>query len=102
MKITNPQPLMTTLKQQEENVYTLDWGTIKKGSESNRQLTVEDYQSKNLVTKASCGCTKPKMIKPNMLNIKYNTNLLGRILKSVYIFDDEEKVTIKMIGKIEN
>ena len=103
MKIINLQPEITTLTKQGENVYTLDWGIIKKGSESNRQLTVEDFQKQRSVVKTSCGgCTKAKIVSPNTLNINYDTNLLGRILKNVYIFDGEEKVTIKMIGKIEN
>ena len=100
MKITNLQPQLTSLTKQDENNYTLDWGTIKKGSDRNRQLQLDSMQSQNATARTSCGgCTSAK-ITDNVLNINYNTNLLGRILKYVYIYDAEEKTTIKLIGNI--
>jgi len=91
----------TTLTKQSETDYTLDWGTVKKGSDRNRQLKLEDLKSNNITIRTSCGgCTKATIIKDNILNINYNTNLLGRILKSVYIFDNGEKTTIKLNGKV--
>lgn len=99
MKITNLKTENSTLIKVEDNSYELNYGTIKKGADPNQKLSVEEIEGK-LKTKVSCGgCTKAKLT-DNILSIWYNTNLLGRINKFVYLFENDKKTTIKLTGKI--
>lgn len=99
MKISNLKPEKSTLTKTEDNFYELDYGTIKKGADPEQRLSIEETEGK-LKTKVSCGgCTKAK-VTYNILAIWYNTNLLGRINKFVYLFEDDKKTTIKLTGKI--
>lgn len=99
MKISNLKPENSTLTKTEENFYELDYGTIKKGADPNQRLSIEETKGK-LKTKVSCGgCTRAKLT-DNILSIWYNTNLLGRVNKFVYIFEGDKKTTIKLTGKI--
>lgn len=99
MKITNLKPEMSTLEKVDNLNYNLDYGVIKKGSDPNLKIYLEDF-SDTIRVKASCGaCTKINL-KNNVLNINYNTNLSGRILKKVYIFEKDKTIKIHLKGKI--
>lgn len=103
---------LTTLKKVEEGKYEIDYGTIKKGIkvEIEVELSTETEMTK-FFAKPSCGgCTKVKTLYVKSdkagVYVNYDTNLLGRINKSVYFFYEDKdnkdfKTTIKLIGKIE-
>lgn len=100
MKISNLKPENSTLTKTEENFYELDYGTIKKGADPHQKLSLEEVEGA-LKAKVSCGgCTKAKVV-DNILTVWYNTNLLGRINKFVYLFEGDKKTTIKLKGNIQ-
>lgn len=110
--LTKTSEDITVLKQTEEGKYELDYGTITKGKEVKIEL---EFNPGIIMTKffakPSCGgCTTVKVTyaKENKAGIfiEYNTNLLGRINKFVYLFYEgkdkkEHKLEVKLTGKIE-
>jgi|AntRauTorckE6833_2_1112554.scaffolds.fasta_scaffold11025_2 hypothetical protein len=100
MKLENLKPEMSTLTKIDNLNYNLDFGDIKHKSDPDLKLKFET-DSEDIKVKTSCGgCTKA-WVKDNMIFINYNTSLLGRILKHVYIFEGENKIDIKLTGKIK-
>lgn len=99
MTFKNLKPEMATLTKVDDVTYRLDYGDIKYGSDSDLKLEIET-EAQKLSVKVSCGgCTKAS-IKDNVLHINYDTKLLGRILKHVYLFEDDKKIDIRLIGKV--
>jgi formate dehydrogenase assembly factor FdhD len=99
MTIKNLKPGMSTLIKKSDVEYSIDFGNIKKGSDPDLKLSLET-ESEKLRTSVSCGGCAKATINNNVLQINYNTELLGRILKSVYVFEDEQKTTIKLLGQV--
>ena len=88
---TNPNaPVMSFEKE------TIDYGTIEKGSDGKRIFTFTNTGKSPLKiekVKSSCGCTIPSYPKEeimpgesNKIEVKYNTNRIGRFSKSVSIY----------------
>lgn len=103
---------ITVLKQVEDSKYELDYGTTTKGKEVKIELEFSpNVTMTKFFAKPSCGgCTTVKVTyaKENKAGIfiEYNTNLLGRISKFVYLFYEgtdkkQHKIQIKLTGKIE-
>lgn len=93
----------------------VDYGTIEKGSDPLRTINVTNKGAKPLLIQdcsASCGCTVPtcprEPIMPGKsakISIKYDTNKLGVINKSVTIISNDPKApakTIQVKGNVIN
>lgn len=100
MKITNLKPEMSTLTKTDALNYTLDYGTIPHKSDPNLKLEITEFEQKPKV-KVSCGGCTTARLSENILNITYDTSLLGRINKYVYLFEGETKTTIKLTGRVQ-
>lgn len=111
-KLSKTSEDITVLKQTEDSKYELDYNTITKGKEVKIELEFNpEVKMNRFFAKPSCGgCTTVKVTyaKENKAGIfiEYNTNLLGRINKFVYLFYEdtdrkEHKIEIKLTGKIE-
>lgn len=74
---------------------TIDYGTIKKGADGNREFVFTNNGNKPLTitnTQGSCGCTVPtkpeKAINPGekgSIGVKYDTNRVGPFTKTVTV-----------------
>lgn len=113
VKIENLREFVSKVELPEDfdlfkNTIVLDYGVKKKGSERTSQLklTYEDGEDKLSTITASCGCTQPHIKevdeKTQLLEIGYNTNILGAFSKNVVAFskDKKRKQIIKITGKI--
>ena len=92
----------------------IDYGVIEKGSNGIRDFEfTNDGNSPLIITnvKTTCGCTIPK--KPNKpvlpaesekIQVKYDTNRIGFIRKSIIVSSNAEKPTVilKITGKVTN
>ncbi|AGO47606.1 hypothetical protein Phi17218_073 [Cellulophaga phage phi17:2_18] len=81
-KITNMTP--SKVKIAKEGLYfSADLGELKYGEDSTFELKVEVEGASKVTSKGSCGCLETTVI-PNendyTFKVKYNTNLLGKIL----------------------
>ncbi len=91
---------------------TVDYGTIKQHSDPLRTVKFTNTGTEPLVIKnarGSCGCTVPKWSKEpvmpgeeSVIEIRYATNRLGKINKTVTITTNEggKPHVIKVIGKV--
>ncbi|MBT8189775.1 MAG: DUF1573 domain-containing protein [Saprospiraceae bacterium] len=91
---------------------TVDYGTINKNSEPLRTLSFTNTGDEPLVIKSakgSCGCTVPTFprepIMPgesSVIEIRYSTNRLGKINKTVKITTNEgtQPHILKVVGNI--
>jgi hypothetical protein len=92
----------------------LDYGTIKQGADGERSIIVTNTGDAPLLItdcKGSCGCTVPKCqtepIKPgatSTITVKYDTNRLGPINKTVTINSNatnKPTMEVKLAGSIE-
>jgi len=91
---------------------TVDYGTIKQHGEPLRKVSFTNTGTEPLVIKnarGSCGCTVPTWPKEPILpgasadiEIRYATNRLGKINKTVKITTNEggDPHVIKVVGKI--
>lgn len=95
----------------QNKLITLDYGTIKQKSEGTSQLkfTFEDLNEMPKTVKSSCGCTTPKILKPFkdepiiVLELGYNTNLLGAFSKQVTLIAEDKirKQIILIKGEVK-
>lgn len=103
---------LTALNKVEADKYELDYDTIKKDTEVKIELEfMPELSMTKFFVKPSCGgCTKAKAtyVKEDKAGIfiEYDTKLLGRINKYVYLFYEDKdrksyKIEIKLTGKIE-
>lgn len=87
--------------------YLADYGFQQRGFDSNFQVQLETEEKISKINaRGSCGCvtvTKEK-ISDHQYNIKvhYDSKLLGRILKTVWIGVNEEKLEVKLRGSVRN
>lgn len=91
---------------------TIDYGEIKKGSDGVRVFEFTNTGDIDLVitnVTSSCGCTIPKKpdgpIKPGAsgkIEVKYDTNRLGPIRKTVTVYSNAEEPTkaLKIKGRV--
>ncbi|WP_417886375.1 DUF1573 domain-containing protein [Zunongwangia sp.] len=91
---------------------TLDFGEIKKGSDGTRVFEFKNTGDIDLIIKevtSSCGCTIPKKpkdpIKPGKtgeIEVKYDTNRVGPIRKTVTVYSNSDEPTkaLKIKGRV--
>ncbi len=91
---------------------TLDYGTIVKGADGNREFVFTNTGNEPLIIsscKGSCGCTVPKCptepILPgetSKIKVKYDTNRLGKVTKMVTVTSNagEPIKTIKIVVNV--
>ena len=97
------------------NTTTIDYGTIKKGSDGNKEFIVKNIGKKPLIisnVKPSCGCTSPSWTrepiapgKTGKISVHYNTNLVNPFMKNIEVYsnDPENSRTILYIkGNVVN
>ncbi len=78
---------------------TLDYGTVKTGSDGHRIFTVKNTGDKPLIlssVKPSCGCTVPEWStdpimpgKSSQIKVGYNTALNGPFTKQIEVFSND-------------
>jgi len=102
MKITNLTEAKVKLTED-----TLDYGKIKKGSNTTFQLLIEENEPISFVKNKNCGCFKVKGSNEDgkiKLDFTYDSNLLGEFNKPINIFYNhegvEKRVTIKVKGNV--
>lgn len=93
---------------------THDFGTVKKGDKTEHTFIFTNTSNEPVKltrVKASCGCTTPKWtsaeVKPNEtgeIQVKYNSNRIGRFTKSITVnYDSSARPIILYIkGEVEN
>lgn len=91
---------------------TIDYGTIKKNADGNRQFTFTNNGNKPLIitnTTGSCGCTVPtKPTEPIMpgqkgtIGVKYDTSRTGQFTKTVTVTSNasETPKTLTIKGNV--
>lgn len=91
---------------------TLDYGTIVKGADGNREFVFTNTGNEPLIIsscKGSCGCTVPKCptepILPGetaKIKVKYDTNRLGKVTKTVTVTSNagEPVKTVKIVVNV--
>ncbi len=92
---------------------TVDYGTIERGSDGNRVFKFTNTGDKPLIitnTRGSCGCTVPRHPQGAILpgeseeiEVRYDTNRLGRINKSVTVSTNAgSPVRLQITGEVIN
>ena len=86
---------------------TIDYGTIKKGSEPLRKFSFKNGGNEPLLitnAKGSCGCTVPTYPKEAILpgqssaiEVRYDTNRLGKFTKNVTVTINDGSSTVLTI-----
>lgn len=81
------------------NTTTLDYGTVKPGSDGNRTFLVKNTGDKPLIisrVQPSCGCTTPDWSKDPIMpgktgeiKVHYNTAGLGQFQKIIEVFSND-------------
>jgi hypothetical protein len=91
---------------------TVDYGTIVKGSDGNREFIFTNNGNEPLIIsscKGSCGCTVPKCPTEPVLpgetakiKVKYDTNRLGKFTKSITVTSNAGAPlkTVKITGNV--
>lgn len=91
---------------------TVDYGTITKGADGNREFIFTNDGNEPLIIsscKGSCGCTVPKCPTEPVLpgetakiKVKYDTNRLGKFTKTVTVTSNagEPVKTVKIMGNV--
>ena len=78
---------------------TLDYGTVKLGTDGHRSFTVKNIGDKPLIiskVQAQCGCTTPEIptdpIMPGktaQLKVGYDTNIAGPFVKIIEVYSND-------------
>lgn len=90
---------------------TIDYGTIKKGSEPLRKFAFKNSGNDPLIitnAKGSCGCTVPTYPKEAILpgessaiEVRYDTNRLGKFTKNVTVTtNDGSSTVLTIVGEV--
>lgn len=87
--------------------YIADYGFQTRGFDSNFTVEVKSEEDiKDFLARGSCGCVTVKKDKLDNfrynLKIRYDSNLLGRIIKTVWININGDKWEIKLRGSVRN
>ncbi|MFI2743887.1 DUF1573 domain-containing protein [Zhouia sp. PK063] len=92
---------------------TIDYGDIAKGSNGERTFEFTNTGAAPLIitdVKSSCGCTVPSWTKDPVapgkkgeIKVKYNTNIVGPIRKTIIVMSnaDTPNVPLKIKGTVE-
>lgn len=78
---------------------TIDYGTIKKGSDGNREFVVKNIGDKPLIitnVKPACGCTTPTWTKEpiapgktGVIKVWYDTKIVNPFTKLIEVFSND-------------
>src|SRR5690606_23137728 len=89
-----------------------DFGNLKKGDNAETEFTFKNNSKENVTivsAKASCGCTVPTYStdviapgKTGSIKVKYNTNTIGKIDKTVTVTTNLGVKKLKIAGNVEN
>ncbi|MUU77978.1 DUF1573 domain-containing protein [Winogradskyella endarachnes] len=84
----------------------IDYGTIEKGADGKRTFEFTNTGDAPLVitnAKSTCGCTVPNWPKEAILPgesgtivVKYNTNRLNKIAKTITVYSNAERPTVAL------
>lgn len=84
----------------------IDYGTIEKGADGKRTFEFTNTGDAPLVitnAKSTCGCTVPSWPKEAILPgesgtivVKYNTNRLNKIAKTITVYSNAERPTVAL------
>lgn len=89
-----------------------DYGTIEKGADGMCEFVFTNIGKEPLIlenVRSSCGCTVPswpkepvKKKKSGTIKVKYNTNRVGTISKSVTVYSNAKNspIRLKITGKV--
>ncbi len=93
---------------------TLDYGTVKTGSDGHRYFTVKNIGDKPLIISnvhPSCGCTTPEWSKDpimpgktSQIKVVYNTGINGDFQKLIEVFSNDPQSSRSVIyikGKVD-
>lgn len=93
---------------------TIDYGTIKTGSDGNRVFKITNTGDKPLIisnVKPQCGCTVPNWDKNPIapgktaeIKVNYNTNTNGNFRKNVEVYSNDPnngRSTLWITGKVD-
>ena len=93
---------------------TVEYGTVKNGSDGHRMFTVKNMGDKPLIiskVQASCGCTTPEWSqdpimpgKTAQIKVGYNTALVGPFAKNIEVFSNDpanNRSVITIKGTVE-
>jgi hypothetical protein len=90
----------------------IDYGEIKKGSDGSRVFEFKNVGNSPLIIEnvySSCGCTVPSWTKTPIapggtgeITVKYNTDIVGPIRRTISIYSnaDEPTKALKIKGKV--
>ena len=88
---------------------TIDYGQIREGSEGLYNIEFKNLADHPIVinrVRSSCGCTVPSWsrepIEPGSggkIQVKYNTELTGSFMKSVYVYSSAANSPVKLTVK---
>jgi len=91
---------------------THDYGTVKKGGNGECEFVFTNTGKEPLIlsnVRSSCGCTVPswpkepiKKKKSGVIKVKYNTNRMGVINKSITVYSNANNspIRLKISGKV--
>ena len=93
---------------------TMDYGTVKPGSDGARYFAVKNTGNKPLIlsnVKASCGCTTPEWSKDPIMpgkiaqiKVGYNTGINGFFKKQVEVFSNDPqngRIALNITGTVD-
>lgn len=109
MKLEKISPENYVLCEDNNGCYTINYGAVKRGTDMTVNLQFSEKLDITYVSiKASCGCTTPtaKQIDPKtiVIEIKYNSQLLGTISKTVTleysVGGQQKELIIKLDGVV--
>lgn len=85
---------------------TYDFGIIRKGSKATVDFVLKNTGKKPLVltnVRSSCGCTVPtwpkdpiKRKKSGVINVRYNSNIVGNFSKTITVYTNTAKSPIRL------
>jgi len=89
---------------------TIDFGTVKEGSEGTRMFRYTYSNSEDRITSvgASCGCTVPTLEtdpfeeNSQILKVSYDTNKVGEATKTVFIYSNGKKQSVKLKVNVQS
>lgn len=90
---------------ENNGVYTVNYGAIKKGTDMTVTLLLKDKLKIKLISAdSSCGCTTPVATQKDdhtiQFEIKYNSNLLGTVNKKAWVLykiEGQSQTTEKLL-----
>jgi len=88
---------------------TIDYGEIDQGSDGLYTISFKNLADKAIIVnrvRSSCGCTVPSWSKAPIepgesgeIQVKYNTELTGSFMKSIYVYSSAANSPVKLVIK---